>query len=87
MSATIVYGFCAASAAVLVGARLAGAVLTREALMLAAPLAQALFLKRRGPEKISRADCIGATYAGAGALLFYLAGTALWQRAGLPMNF
>ena len=87
VSATIIYALCAVSALVLVGARLAGAVLTRELLMIAAPLAQAAFLKMRGPDRVSRADCIGATYAGAGALLFYLAGTALWQRAGLPMNF
>lgn len=86
VSAAIVYALCAASAAVLLGARASRAVLTREALMAAAPLAQALFLRWRGPERISRADCVGATYAGAGLLLFYLAGTALWQRAGLPMD-
>lgn len=86
VSAAIIYALCAVSAVVLIGARLAGAVLTRELLMVAAPIAQAVFLWKRTPERISRADCIGATYAGAGALLFYLAGTALWERAGLPMN-
>jgi hypothetical protein len=71
---------------VLVAARASGAVLTRELLMVAAPVGQAIFLRVRGPDGVSRADCVGATYAGAGLLLVYLAGTALWQRAGLPMN-
>jgi 4-hydroxybenzoate polyprenyltransferase len=86
-SAAIVYALCAASVAVLVGARVAGVVTTRELLMAAAPLAQAAFLRRRGPDGITRADCIAVTYGGAGLLLFFLAGTSLWQRAGLPMDF
>ncbi|MEZ4406205.1 MAG: UbiA family prenyltransferase [Polyangiales bacterium] len=86
VSASLVYALCAASAAVLVVARVAGAVTTRELLMVAAPAAQAAFLKRRGPEGISRADCVGITYGGAGLLLFFLAGTELWRRAGLPMD-
>lgn len=86
VSAAIVYGLCAASVAVLAGARVAGAVTTRELLMVAAPIAQAAFLWRRGPDGITRADCIGVTYGGAGLLLFFLAGTSLWQRAGLPMD-
>lgn len=85
-SARIIYTLCALSAAVLVAARAGGAVTTRELLMAAAPLAQALFLRVRGPARISRADCIGATYAGAALLLVFLLGTALWQRAGLPMD-
>jgi 4-hydroxybenzoate polyprenyltransferase len=85
-SAAIIYALCAASAAVLVGARLAHAVSTRELLMVAAPVAQAAFLWRRGPDGITRADCIAVTYGGAGLLLFFLAGTSLWQRAGLPMD-
>ncbi len=86
VSAAIVFALCAASVAVLVGARVAGAVTTRELLMVAAPLAQAAFLWRRGPDGITRADCIGVTYGGAGLLLFFMAGTSLWQRAGLPMD-
>lgn len=87
VSAAIVYALCALAPLPLLAARAAGAVTTREVLMVAAPAAQALFLRRRTPEKISRADCIGATYAGAAALLFYLAGTAAWQRAGLPTGW
>jgi 4-hydroxybenzoate polyprenyltransferase len=86
VSAAIIYALCAVSALVLVAARASGAVLTRELLMVAAPVGQAIFLRVRGPDGVSRADCVGATYAGAGLLLVYLAGTALWQRAGLPMN-
>jgi 4-hydroxybenzoate polyprenyltransferase len=86
VSAAIIYALCVASIAPLVVARAAGVTTTRELLMAAAPVAQAVFLWRRTPENISRADCIGATYAGAAALLFYLAGTAAWQRAGLPMD-
>jgi 4-hydroxybenzoate polyprenyltransferase len=85
-SAAIVYALCAASVAVLVVARLAHAVGSRELLMAAAPLAQAAFLSRRGPDGITRADCIKVTYGGAGLLLFFLLGTSLWQRAGLPMD-
>ncbi len=85
-SAAIVYALCAASVAVLVVARLAHAVSSRELLMAAAPLAQAAFLSRRGPDGITRADCIKVTYGGAGLLLFFLLGTSLWQRAGLPMD-
>ena len=87
VSASIVYALCGLSVVPLVAARVGGAVTTREVLMVAAPLAQAAFLRRRTPERISRADCIGATYAGAAALLFYLAGTAAWQRAGLPTDW
>lgn len=86
-SARIVYALCAASILVLLGARAAGLVLTREVLMIAAPAAQWAFLRWRGPERVTRADCIGITYAGAGLLVFYLAGTALWTRAGLPTDF
>jgi len=85
-AARIVHGLCASSAAVLLGARALDLLGTREVLMVAAPLAQSVFLARRGPERVSRADCIGITYAGALALLLYLAGTAAWARAGLPMD-
>ena len=85
-SAAIIYALCAASVAVLVLARLAHAVTSRELLMAAAPMAQAAFLYRRGPDGITRADCINVTYGGAGLLLFFLLGTSLWQRAGLPMD-
>jgi 4-hydroxybenzoate polyprenyltransferase len=86
-AAGIVYALCAASVLVLLGARLGRMVLTRELLMVAAPLAQMAFLRHRGPTRVTRADCIGITYAGAALLAFYLAGTALWTRAGLPTDF
>lgn len=85
-SAAIVYALCAASVAVLAVARVAHAVTTRELLMVAAPIAQAAFLSRRGPDGITRSDCIAITYGGAGLLLFFLLGTSLWQGVGLPMN-
>ena len=87
ISARIVYALCAASMAVLVVARLGGLILMRELLLVAAPAAQWAFLRWRTPQKVTRADCIGITYAGAGTLLFYLACTAAWIRAGLPTQF
>ena len=87
VSARIVYVLCAASIAVVVAARLAGLILMRELMLAVAPAAQWVFLRWRTPEKVTRADCIGITYAGAGALVFYLACTAAWIRAGLPTGF
>ena len=87
VSGAVIYALCAVSVVPLALGRAAGALTTRELLMAAAPVAQAVFLRRRTPAGVTRADCIGATYAGAAALLFYLAGTALWARAGLPTDF
>jgi 4-hydroxybenzoate polyprenyltransferase len=87
VSASIVYALCGLSVLPLAIARGAGALSTRELLLAAAPLAQGMFLWHRSPERVSREDCIGVTYAGVGALLFYLAGTAVWQRAGLPTRW
>ncbi len=87
VSAAIIHALCALSVAPLVAGRAAGVLSTRELLMAAAPLGQSMFLRWRTPERVSRADCIGATYAGAGALLFYLAGTAAWAAAGLPTGW
>jgi len=86
-SARIVYALCAASIVVLIVARAGRVLLTRELLMLVAPAAQWIFLRRRGPEHVTRADCIGITYGSAALLMVYLAGTALWTRAGLPTDF
>ena len=63
-----------------------GAITTREVLMVAAPAAQLAFLRYRTPERVSRNDCIGITYAGAALLGIFLIGTACWSRAGLPMD-
>jgi 4-hydroxybenzoate polyprenyltransferase len=87
ISARIVYALCALSIAALVIGRAGRAITTREILMALAPAAQWIFLRRRGPEHVTRADCIGITYAGAGLLAFFLVGTAIWTRAGLPTNF
>jgi len=87
VSAWIVYALCALSMAVLLVARASGLILMRELLLVAAPAAQWAFLRWRTPEKVTRADCIGVTYAGAGTLVFYLACTFLWIRAGLPTAF
>ena len=54
--------------------------------MVLAPVGQLVFLAWRGPERVTRADCIGITYGGAALLLVYLTGTYLWQAAGLPMD-
>ncbi len=85
-SAGVVVGLCLASAAVLAVGRALHAVTTRELLMAAAPALQIAFLRARGAENVTRRDCVGITYAGAALLLVYLAGTAAWARAGLPMD-
>ncbi len=86
VSARIVTWLCVIPILVLMISRILGSISTRELLMIAAPVAQLIFLKKRGAANVTRADCIGITYAGAFALLFYLAGTAAWAKAGLP-NF
>jgi 4-hydroxybenzoate polyprenyltransferase len=86
-SAVIVYGLCVAAVAALVVARALAWTTTRETLMAVAPLLQIGFLRARGPANVTRADCTGITYGGAILLVVFLVGTALWQRAGLPMGF
>lgn len=83
----IVVALCVGPAGWLVLGRLVHVLTVREVLMVAAPLGMLVFLRVRGPRNVSRADCIGATYAGALALVVYLVGTALWARAGLPRDF
>lgn len=85
-SGRIVAALCVVPIGVLVAGRLARVITARELLMVAAPLGMLVFLRVRGPKNVSRADCIGATYAGAGLLLVYLVGTTLWARAGLPQD-
>lgn len=83
----IVVGLCVVPVAILVAGKLARTIGARELLMAAAPIAMLAFLRVRGPSKVSRADCIGVTYAGAALLVVYLVGTTLWARAGLPADF
>jgi 4-hydroxybenzoate polyprenyltransferase len=71
--------------AILVGLA-AGALGVREALMAAAPIGQAAFYKPRFVRGIDARDCILATHLATAELLLFLAGTALWLRAGLPAN-
>ncbi|MFO0551080.1 MAG: UbiA family prenyltransferase [Polyangiaceae bacterium] len=63
------------------GLRVIGA---RELLMIGAPIAQRLFYGRR--PTLTHRDCIVVTHMGSALLAFYLVGTALWARAGLPNN-
>jgi 4-hydroxybenzoate polyprenyltransferase len=83
----IVVALCIGPALFLVLGRLVHVLTMREELMLAAPVGMLVFLRVRGASNVSRADCIGATYACALALVVYLVGTALWARAGLPRDF
>lgn len=75
-----------ASIAILAVARVTRVTTTRELLMAAAPAAQLAFLRWRGAANVTRADCIRITVAGTVLLCLFLAGTALWERAGLPAN-
>lgn len=86
ISVRIVTWLCVIPILILVISRIFGSISTRELLMIAAPIAQLIFLKKRGAANVTRADCIGITYAGALTLIFYLAGTFAWAKAGLP-NF
>lgn len=83
----IVVALCVVPIAILVVGKLTHVLTMREALMAAAPLGMLVFLRLRGPSNVSRADCIGVTYAGAALLVVYLVGTTLWARAGLPADF
>lgn len=72
---------------ILIVGKLTRVLTMREVLMAAAPMGMLVFLRARGPAHVSRADCIGVTYAGAVLLVVYLVGTTLWARAGLPSDF
>ncbi|MBL8604282.1 MAG: UbiA family prenyltransferase [Myxococcales bacterium] len=63
-----------------------GALGLREGLMLAAPVIQFVFYRRHLARGLTPRDCIALTHLGTALLLFYLAGTAAWSRAGLPEN-
>jgi 4-hydroxybenzoate polyprenyltransferase len=63
--------------------RLVGA---RELLMLFAPIAQLVFYRPRFRRGLTTPDCVVLTHMGTAMLLFFLAGTAVWLRLGLPAN-
>ena len=74
------------SSAVLMAGILSGSLGVREALMLAAPLIQALFYRPRYRRGLTAHDCIVLTHLGTAQLVLYLLGTAIWLKAGLPAN-
>lgn len=82
----IVVALCLVPIVILVAGKVTRVITFRELLMVAAPIAMLAFVRARGPSKVSRADCIGVTYAGAALLVIYLVGTTLWARAGLPRD-
>lgn len=63
-----------------------GALGVREGLMLAAPLLQWLFYRRRLTVGLTSQDCIQLTHMGTALLVFFLCGTAVWQHLGLVPN-
>lgn len=82
----IIDALLGASFVVLLAGLLAGAVGVREALMLAAPPVQFAFYRKRLARGLTPADCIALTHLGTALLLFFLVGTAVWLRVGLPAN-
>lgn len=76
----------ALSIAVLAVAVLTGTFGAREALFVAAPVAQLFFYRPRLARGLTSADCVLLTHLGSAQLVLYLAGTRLWLDAGLPAN-
>lgn len=64
----------------------AGALGLREALFVGAPVVQFFFYRPRFARGVTSRDCIVLTHLGTVLLLTFLAGTLLWQQAGLPPN-
>ena len=86
-SLRIIDGLLAGSAIVLLGGFVAGFVGAREALMLAAPPIQLWFYRARIRRGLTPRDCIVLTHVGTALLVFFLVGTAVWLRLGLPANW
>jgi 4-hydroxybenzoate polyprenyltransferase len=82
----ILDGLVAGSAIVLGAAFLLRFIGLRELLMIGAPIAQRAFYGPRIARGLTHRDCIVITHLGSALLLFYLAGTAVWNAAGLPAN-
>jgi len=82
----IIDGLLVASAAVLLVAFFARVVGVRELLMAAAPIVQVAFYRPRYRRGLTSRDCIVLTHLGTAQLALFIAGTALWSRAGLPAN-
>ena len=82
----IIDALLAFSALVLVAGFASRLLGVRELLMLAAPAAQIAFYRPRLRRGLTTRDCIVLTHLGTAMLCLFLAGTAIWLRAGLPAN-
>jgi 4-hydroxybenzoate polyprenyltransferase len=85
-SARIIDGLLVLSAIALIAGILTSALGLRESLMLLALPIQYAFYKKRYRRGLTSAECIGLTWLGALLLAFWLVGTEIWARAGLPVN-
>jgi hypothetical protein len=54
--------------------------------MLVAPAVQFVLYRRWWARGLTPRDCIVLTHVGTAQLVLFLVGTALWLRAGLPVN-
>lgn len=85
-SRQIIDALLVTSLVVLIGGLLSGVIGVREGLMIAAPVMQLVLYRPRYCRGLTSRDCILLTHWGTAQLLLYLAGTAMWARAGLPAN-
>lgn len=83
---SIINGLLLSSALILVGGLAMGWIGLREGLMILAPAVQFVFYRPRYRRGLTTPDCVWLTHLGTGLLLFFLLGTALWERAGMPHN-
>ena len=81
----ILSGLLWLSAGVLVVGVGSGALGVREGLMVAAPLLQWLFYRRK-LLALTSADCVHLTHMGTALLTLFLCGTAVWRHYGLVPN-
>jgi 4-hydroxybenzoate polyprenyltransferase len=82
----IIDALLAGSALVLVVGFVTRAIGVRELMMLVAVIAQLAFYRPRVRRGLTPRDCILLTHLGTAQLVLFIAGTALWERAGLPAN-
>jgi 4-hydroxybenzoate polyprenyltransferase len=82
----IVDGLLVTSALVILGGFLYGTLGVREGLMVAAPGVQYKFYRPRYDRGLTSWDCIALTHLATVLLWFFLLGTFLWLRAGMPAN-
>jgi 4-hydroxybenzoate polyprenyltransferase len=82
----IIDGLLVLAVAILAAGFVARVLGVRELLMLAAPVLQFVFYRPRYRRGLTTKDCVQLTHLGTTMLLFFLLGTAIWLRAGLPAN-